>query len=294
VATTASIASFLPDGADAAAPITRGEAENVGAKTVRFLRSKPPRVLRPKLDKDFAVMLMRTSYRVLDELDCVPMDQFQRDFFILRQAEYEPYTNALGPGIVKQGDLSDPYYFDFISFAQYLAINREIAQDPPYVFEEKQPVEEDSPESDQPQRFVSKVVRRDPTITNDMLAPEHSRRVGAAILNRFDEVLGGTPAALPSFPPGSKPSADQVLASLSQLVKLFLINGFAWDGSAAIVSGPSSSSSAGTASGTEFCLKLVSPATIWGSKGLSLQRSPLLNDFLCVCAMLSFLSEYRI
>ena len=42
-------------------------------------------------------------------------DQFQRDFFLIRQAEYEQYVKDLGPGIVQQGYLTDPYYFDFIS-----------------------------------------------------------------------------------------------------------------------------------------------------------------------------------
>lgn len=71
--------------ANAAAPITRGEADNVGAQTVRRFRPKPPKSLRPRLDTDFAVLLMRSSYSTLDQLDCVAMDQFQRDFFIVRQ-----------------------------------------------------------------------------------------------------------------------------------------------------------------------------------------------------------------
>lgn len=108
--------------------------------------------------------------------------------------------------MVTQGDLSDPYYFDFISFAQYLAINREISQDPPLIFEEQQP--EDVGE-DQPQRFVTKIVKRDPSITNDMLAPEHSRRVGEAILQYFDEKLGDTASSLPKIPAGSRPNAGR-------------------------------------------------------------------------------------
>lgn len=222
------------------------------------------------------------------------------DLFLHSTAEYEPYVNTLGPGIVQQGDLTDPYYFDFISFAQYLTINREITQDPPLVFEEKQPVEVGD---DQPQKFVNMVVRRDPSITNDMLEPEHSRRVGEAILNRFDEKLGDTPISLSKLPPGSRPDAgtppskclhlalvvhvcltlfvaEQMLNSFSQLVKLFLINGFAWDGSASFSSGPST---LGSASGAEFSLNLVSPATIWGGQCLQLQRTKIQNSFLYVC-----------
>jgi hypothetical protein len=71
------------DPAYAAAPITVAETGNLGAITQRALRSKPPKVLRKKLNVDFAVLLMQSSYNALDQLDCVAMDQFQRDFFLL-------------------------------------------------------------------------------------------------------------------------------------------------------------------------------------------------------------------
>ena len=63
---------------------------------------------------------MRTSYKVADELDFVPMNEFQKDFFLLRQTEWDPYRKQLPK--VTQGDLADPNYFDFISFAQYATI----------------------------------------------------------------------------------------------------------------------------------------------------------------------------
>jgi hypothetical protein len=71
------------DPAYAAPPITVAETGNVGALTQRAFRAKPPRVLRKKLCIDFAVLLMQSSYNALDQLDCVAMDQFQRDFFLL-------------------------------------------------------------------------------------------------------------------------------------------------------------------------------------------------------------------
>jgi hypothetical protein len=76
------------DPACAAVPITVAETGNVGALTQRAFRSKPPKVLRNKLSIDFAVLLMRSSYNALDQLDCVAMDQFQRDFFILVSYRY--------------------------------------------------------------------------------------------------------------------------------------------------------------------------------------------------------------
>lgn len=131
-------------------------------------------------------------------------DQFQRDFFLIRQAEYEYYVNELGPGIVQQGDLTDPYYFDFISFAQYAAINREILQDPAVVFNERKPIE--GPEGE-PQQFTTVVVKRDPGITNDKLAPTHSQLVASSILTKFDETFGETDARIPKVAPQSRPNA---------------------------------------------------------------------------------------
>ena len=63
---------------------------------------------------------------------------------------------------MQQGDLADPNYFDFISFAQYAAILREMV-DPSPVYEEQQPVKA---EKGQPQKFNAVVFRRDPLISN--------------------------------------------------------------------------------------------------------------------------------
>jgi hypothetical protein len=99
--------------------------------------------------------------------------------------------------------LSDPYYFDFISYAQYATINREITQDPPFVFQEQQPV---TVGEDEPQTFVSVVIRRDSALANDKLAPEHDRQVGVAILDRLQKTFGDSPSALPKAEPQSRPS----------------------------------------------------------------------------------------
>ncbi|CAB9511485.1 expressed unknown protein [Seminavis robusta] len=268
--------------ANAAAPVTIEEADSFGAKAQRLLRPKPPKALRPKLNKDFAVLLMRSSYMALDQLDCVAMDQFQRDFFLIRQAEYQFYVNELGPGIVQQGDLTDPYYFDFISFAQYATISREILQNPAVVFNEQKPIE--VPE-DEPQRFETVVIKRDPALTNDKLASTHSQLVALAILNKLDETFGTTDARIPKVDPQSRPSADAVLASVSQLVKLFLINGYAWDGKASI--SKNSAAVDGDASGTQISINLTAPANIWSGQALQLRNKlggGVSNSFILTCA----------
>jgi hypothetical protein len=108
--------------------------------------------------------------------------------------------------MVQQGDLTDPYYFDFISFAQYQTVNREITQDPPFIFEEQQPVDQGE---DKPQKFVAVVVKRDPQLTNAMLASEHSRMVGVVVLDHLEEVFGETDSAIPKIERNSKPDSGK-------------------------------------------------------------------------------------
>ena len=150
-------------------------------------------------------------------------------------------------------------------------MNREMTVDPPMVFSEKQPVEV---AENEPQQFVTRVVRRDPSITNAMLPSEHDRCLGTAILNRLDEVFGKTPSALPVAVAGNRVSSDEILSALQQLVKLFLVNGYAWDGGVARVETSSASGQ------QQFCLTLTSPASLWGTRSLQQEGRPLLNDYL--------------
>lgn len=66
----------------------------------------PVRLPRPPIVRDFAVLLMRSSYEVSDELDFVPMDQFQREFFLFRAEQYEKYirTNFVSHVLLKDKD----------------------------------------------------------------------------------------------------------------------------------------------------------------------------------------------
>jgi hypothetical protein len=199
----------------AAEPISTKETDSLLAIAKRKFRPKPIKALRRKLSQDFAVLLMRSSYNSLDELDCVAMDQFQRDFFLIRSSEYQDYTKSLGDGMVQQGDLTDPYYFDFISFAQYRAINRELTQDPPYVFQEMQiPPEGQGDDDGKPARFVPVVIRRDPNLTNDMLVPTHNSKVGSKILDRLDEIFGDTDSRIPKL--GNKPDSGKTMSLVSK------------------------------------------------------------------------------
>merc|ERR1719331_3211994 len=75
-----------------------------------------------------------------------------------------------------QGDLTDPKYFDFISFAQYAVINDQMKKGA-FVFNEDQGVDGDIAKG-----VISVTVRRDPSVTNDLLPGLHSQMVGDRIL----------------------------------------------------------------------------------------------------------------
>ena len=270
----ASVPLLGPQCANAAIPLTPEEADNNMARLERKLRKPPPKLLRLDLNLDFAVTLMRSSYNAVDELDFVAMDQFQKDFFLIRQAEYLPYVNELGPGLVKQGELVNPYYFDFISYAQYATIFRDISNDPAVIFEEQQPV---TVGEDEPQQFVTKVIRRDPLISNSMLAKKHDEIVGTKILDKLIEKFGGTASAIPAIIEGSRPSISTLLGAIQQLVNLFVISGFALDGKVVLTKEPKGLISG---SGAQFEITLSAPATLWSGRALAAKRADPVNDFV--------------
>lgn len=68
-----------------------------------------------------------------------------------------------------------------------------------------------------------------------------------------------------------------MLASLEQLVNLFLVNGFAFSGSVSIVSDNAATLDA---SGTKYSIRLTAPATLWGGQALQQEGATLLNDFV--------------
>lgn len=252
----------------AAPPLTAEVADNFSARAERAFRPKPQKVLRPRMNLDFAVLLMRSSYNAVDDIDIVAMDSFQKDFFLIRQAEYKPYADSLGVGVMQQGDLADPNYFDFISFAQYSTISRDIVN-PPSVFEEQQPVDVGE---DQPQQFNPVVVKRDASLINADLPKKHSEIVGNAILDKLIEKFGTTASAIPMPAPGSRPDTNTMLAAIKQLVNLFLVSGFAFDGSASLMT----SKDGGM---PQFSVTFTSPATLWSGQSLKAKKAVLTNDF---------------
>ena len=143
-------------------------------------RPQPLTMPRRKLEKDFAVLLMRSSYQVADDLDFCAMDQFQKEFFIFRQSEYSDYVDSLQGSPMVQGELSDSKYLDFISFAQYDTVGS-LMRRGEVVFTEA--VGSDGV-------FTDQLVRRGNGLSNEDLPLEFDRLVGDRVLewlvDRYD------------------------------------------------------------------------------------------------------------
>lgn len=137
-----------------------------------YYKSRPSYIgiPRKRLDLQFSVQLMRSSYNTIDDLDFIPMDVFQRLFFLFRQNEWEDYKNYYGNAIM-QGDLADPLYFDFISFCQYAVISDRIR------FGQVEFMERVGAEGE-----VQRVIRNVTMRNNDMLPAIHSEIVGDKLL----------------------------------------------------------------------------------------------------------------
>ena len=207
-------------------------------------KPKIPTVPRQELNRDLAVLLMRSSYNATDDLDFVAMDQFQREFFLRRQNAWEPYVkeaNEKGTS-VSQGELTDAFYFDFISFAQYETINACLG-DPRTVFEELRTAEGETD-----------VIYRSNGLEDKQLATAHGQRVGDAILDfiiqRFNDV---------------DPSSRDIQANLRQLFQWFVVLGFAADIHLQLLNGRIQSSA-------------LAPANLWSLQALKQQQ--LSNDFI--------------
>lgn len=79
-----------------------------------------------------------------------------------------------------------------------------------------------------------------------------------------------------------------MFSSLKQMVNLFLINGYAFDGTVTRVESSSSSSSSsslkgaggGDASGAQYRIVLTAPVTIWSGRALQQQGAVLSNEFV--------------
>lgn len=223
------------------------------------LRPKVRALPRRRMDMDFAVLLMRTSYQVADDLDFMPMDEFQKDMFLLRQNEWDAYREKLN---VKQGDLADPNYFDFMSFVQYATIANGM-RNGRLVFNELIDANGTS-------TFVSRAVSNPSLISNSALPSAHAERVGERILEWVDERF---PSISPKVPKGA-PTAADLLDGVQQLAAIFQIEEYMLASNVAPLDG-----------GGGLAWTLVAPATLWSSQVLAVRGDTPVNDFAAKAAL---------
>ncbi|CAL5223952.1 g6555 [Coccomyxa viridis] len=233
-----------------------------------FSPTQPDPVLFPRkaLDQVFAVLLMRSAYEAVDDLNFIPMDRFQASFWKLRQSEYEPYLLQRSPLRTKQGDLTDPSYFDFISFAQMATVSREIPKG-------QQEFEEFCEDCD----GRTKLVTRAPELrSNDSLPAAFERAAGERIYdglrNGFRGQEFGAPAPLEPRTP-----IQDIAKNAQQILDIFTANGYALKASIQDVVPSRSCAStewhgACPSAGT-FRVRLEGPATLWGVAALKSRRA---------------------
>lgn len=207
------------------------------------VRVQPQLLLRSKLEQDFAVILMRKSYSIADEMDFYPMDKFQKDQFLFRQNEWEKYLEDMAG--TRQGELSDPAYFDFISYVQYATLGAEF-QDARQVFEELIDA-----------NGTSRVSTRDPALSDNKALPElHSQRVGDAVLAWIKERYTDNGPMVPG-----ELTAAALNKNVQKILNIFQINGY-------MLLSELEPKSNGVK------VTLTSPATLWSQQMLRKRRDP--------------------
>ncbi|KAI5067335.1 hypothetical protein GOP47_0017863 [Adiantum capillus-veneris] len=223
----------------------------------------PPPVLFPRknLSRKFAVLLMRSAYDAADELDFIAMDKFQMKFWKLRQSEVEPYTLQYRPLNVKYGDLTDPLYFDFISFAQFATISNEM-KNGQYVFQERNGANGEL-----------QTVRRDASsLTNSQLPQAFTRRAGNLIYSRLLQGFEGESFNVPR-PCPPKSDSTCLAEGISKLLQLFVDQGYALNANVEEVKIDK------MANDLKLRIRLLGSSTLWGMRTLASRRASVLNNF---------------
>lgn len=227
-----------------------------------FILPLPPAPVqfpRKSLNRKFAVLLMRSAYDAVDDLDFVPMDKFQVKFWKLRQSEVEPYTLQYSPLKVKYGDLTDPLYFDFISFAQFATISN-VMKTGEVVFQEKLGADGDL-----------RTVRRDASIMQNSLLPTaFTEKAGNLIYQR---ILGGFEGESFDAPGPCAPTADSkcLIKGINKLLQVFIDQGYALNANVEEVSSENYNQ------GLKLRVRVQGNATLWGMRTLASRGASVLS-----------------
>lgn len=204
--------------------------------------------------------------------------------FLARQNEWEKY---LEENDCKQGDLSDPMYFDFISAAQFATVTQLMGEGK-LIFEERTGAE-----------GTVSVVSRDASLQNDEVLPAAFFRIAgdkmyAGLMANF---TGENFYTQPPQPTAAGAPDSDVIAGLSQLYKKMVELGYALEvkvsaesampaqqylqEAGAVKSFAAKYGASGAVvdvetlaatKGTRVSLTLKAPATLWGRQWLGMQE----------------------
>ncbi|KXZ54425.1 hypothetical protein GPECTOR_5g79 [Gonium pectorale] len=213
---------------------------------------------RKALNQTFAVLLMRSAYETVDDLDFIPMNDFQKAFWKLRASEQESYNLQYSPLKPKIGDVTDSLYFDFISYSQFSTIARELPQGQ-QVFKEYC---EDCPD-------LYRLVRRDAALADNSLLPDvffarTGDRIYGGLKDGFRNFQFGAPQPLS---PGA--SLGELTATIQRLLDVMVDNGYALKAEVYDVNEAERS----------FRVKVTGPANLWGLTSLRHRRSLVVNAY---------------
>lgn len=182
---------------------------------MRVSTPEPVRFPRRRLVEAFAVLLMRAGYESVDELDFVPMDEFQKEFWLQRRSEQEAYLNQYAPLRMEVGQLGDPLYFDYICYSQWQTIDRQIRKGRA-VFQEKEGVEGE----------VKTVLRDARWRDNASLPLALHQKVGDKILRGIQEGFRDATFDGPAVLEGDAARPEDVMVGVKKILKVFVDNGF--------------------------------------------------------------------
>ena len=137
--------------------------------------------------------------------------RFRSTFGIVAE-RVEPYTQQYSPLKIEQGKLTDPLYFDFISYTQFKVVAKEIPRSQS-VFEERSGAE-----------GTTKVIRRDANLSDNKLLPAVlAQRLGDTVYARMRYGFEGTDFDVPE--PAFGGDVDEAAAGMRKLVNAFVRKG---------------------------------------------------------------------
>jgi hypothetical protein len=241
-----------------------------GGGLANFLPPFPPQpVTLPRriIGPAFAVLLLRSGYEVADQLDFIAMQEFQRSFWLLRQSEWEPLTIQYSPITIKQGELSDPNYFDFISAMQMTTISNSMKNG---IQTFKEYCGEECGEGTQGEY---KLVTRDPSLQDNQLLParfelELGNMIYSGLREGFRGVVFNPPAPL-----NPRCSTEELIAGVRALLKVFKDQGFCINAEVLDVR-------PGVEPGSvRFRVNLTGPANLWALQSVNSKRGNIFPEY---------------